>query len=75
MGPDMIHTVANISTLSEPFLDLPALQSTLFTAAAAPGQPHLLMNPWLGLIGLGVLVLSGAIAVIREIQIEEEDGI
>ncbi len=51
------------------------LQSALLTSATGSAEPNLLMNPWVGLIGLGVLVLSGAVAVIREIQIEEEDGI
>ncbi|MAK62792.1 MAG: hypothetical protein CMK09_17625 [Ponticaulis sp.] len=71
----MIHTAADISTISAPFLDMSILQSALLTSATGSAEPNLLMNPWVGLIGLGVLVLSGAVAVIREIQIEEEDGI
>ena len=33
-----------------------------------------LINPWLGLIGLCVLVVTGAIAVIYEIHVEENQG-
>ena len=32
-----------------------------------------IVSPWLGLIVLSIFVITGAIAVIREIQIEEED--
>ena len=32
-----------------------------------------IINPWLALIALSVLVITGAVAVIREIEIEEED--
>mgnify|MGYP003136578516 CR=1 FL=1 len=48
------------------------INSITLTASAAT-EGHFLISPWLGLIGLGALVISGAVAVIREIQIEEEE--
>lgn len=41
-------------------------------AASAAGQ--FIIDPWLGLIGLCVLVITGAIAVIREIRIEDDEN-
>lgn len=32
-----------------------------------------IINPYLGLIGLCVLIITGAVAVIREIQIEDNE--
>lgn len=47
---------------------------TLSAPGTSNAAGHFIINPWLGLIGLGILLVTGAIAVIREIQIEEEDG-
>ena len=68
----MIHLINQLS-LSTPVLTEETLNSIILTASAVKGQDGFLINPWLGLIGLGVLVVSGAVAVIREIEIEEED--
>ncbi|MFC6196457.1 hypothetical protein [Ponticaulis profundi] len=40
---------------------------------AARASSDFLISPWLGLIGLAVLVVTGAVAVIHEIQVEKDD--
>ncbi len=42
--------------------------------AVAVGSGNFIIEPWLGLIGLSVLIITGAIAVVREIRIEEEEN-
>lgn len=69
----MIHIALPVSSTSAAQLASDALTSVTNSEAAMTGQDGFLINPWLGLIGLGVLVISGAVAVIREIEIEEED--
>ncbi|MAP95873.1 MAG: hypothetical protein CMK07_13060 [Ponticaulis sp.] len=69
----MIQTDNLATLLTEPTIGAGS-QAAISLTAAQGAENQFLINPWLGLIGLAALVLSGAIAVIREIQIEEEDG-
>jgi len=53
-----------------------AVQSTALSSAnGISDQSAFLINPWLDLIILGALVITGAVAVIREIEIEEQDSL
>lgn len=68
----MIHFINQLS-LTSPVLTEETVKSITLAAESVQKQDGFMINPWLGLIGLGVLVISGAVAVIREIEIEEED--
>ena len=61
-------------SLSAPQAHAGPLDVLALTATATNASEHLI-NPWLGLIGLGVLILSGAVSVVREILIEEEEQV
>lgn len=56
--------------------------ATIKLSLAAPAKASVvaastgdfIIDPWLGIIGLGVLIVTGAIAVIREIRIEDKEN-
>lgn len=71
----MEHISLQIQSVPSAMLGFePSFRLPLAAPNAGDAVSHFIINPWLGLIGLGVLLVTGAIAVIREIQIEEEDG-
>lgn len=49
-----------------------ASEATTTSGAASSGG--FIIDPWVGLIVLCVLVITGAIAVIREIRIEDDEN-
>lgn len=59
---------ANIATLTL----FPAVANASANSSAQDTAHHLL-TPGVGLVGLGILVITGAIAVIREIRLENKD--
>ena len=52
----------------------PRVEDVDLATAAAPILGHYIVDPMIGLIVLSVLVITGAVAVIREIKIEDEEG-
>jgi len=65
----MKHSIAGITSK---FQTVKPQHMALMAAPAATGD--FIINPWLGIIGLCVLIVTGAIAVIREIQIEDREN-
>ncbi len=70
----MTHISMISETVLSPTSGLVATSASQGAEAATQAGSHFLINPWLGLIGLSVLVITGAIAVIREIRIEDEEN-
>ena len=68
----MTHIIPPVSQDFQIFL-VSASGAASGSSEAATATSHFLISPWLGLIILSVMVITGAIAVIREIQIEEDD--
>ena len=69
----MAQSALQSLSASNPQAYAQTVESITLTASSA--SPDYLINPWMGLIGLAVLVISGAVAVVREILIEEEDQV
>ena len=49
-----------------------SLSSPAIAETVSPATDYI-VEPWVGLIILGVLLLTGVVAVIREIQVENQD--
>lgn len=56
------------------FLATAASASANGSNSASGAADHFLINPWIGIIVLCALVITGAVAVIREIRIEDEEN-
>lgn len=63
--PDFAH--GNVLTTAAQ-----ATETTTSSGSASSGG--FIVDPWVGLIVLCVLVITGAIAVIREIRIEDDEN-